>query len=331
MRDRVTRARVLRERVLRCAALMGVAALCAPFAASAAQEQPSPAVVQAASRARTLVEAGDGAAARTLLDSLVNAQSTGSANLAEALYWRATLSERVSESEIDWKRIAIEAPLSARTPDALVRLGELEVLRGRTASARTYFERVTRDFPDTPQRVKGTLWVARSWFDDRDAPKACAALSTLRGVAVPDGELRLQNEEMGRRCASVAANSANTNGVNAGSDRRDNVSATGDRRDSVSVGSTGTTGKAGAGASPARDRTTDGGRFSVQLAAYDTRAEADASVKRLKGRGIAARVDGDAKPFRVRVGRYETRAAANAELSRLKKAGQKGFVAEITP
>ncbi len=67
----------------------------------------------------------------------------------------------------------------------------------------------------------------------------------------------------------------------------------------------------------------------MQLAAYDTRAQATALVKRLAKRKITARVDGDRKPYRVRVGRYETRAAASAALARLKKAGQSGFVAEL--
>ncbi|MCA0375806.1 MAG: SPOR domain-containing protein [Gemmatimonadetes bacterium] len=318
-------------------ALLALACAMLPAARAAeAQETVAPAVQAAIARARTLLESGEGAAARTLLDSLVGAQGSGSANLAEALFWRATLSERASDAELDWKRLAIEAPLSARTPDALVRLGELELLRGRTASARTYFERAVRDFPDAPQRVKSTLWIARSWFDDRDVAKACGALGTLAGVAIPAGELTLQREEMGKRCSLAGtANSVSANSASAVGDRRDSVRAGSDRLDAGRGGTTGTT---GALASPARTTGTAGttGRtattgFTVQLAAYETRRDAEASVRRLKARGVDARVDGEARPFRVRVGRYDTRAAANAALNRLKKAGHKGFVAEITP
>jgi cell division protein FtsN len=73
------------------------------------------------------------------------------------------------------------------------------------------------------------------------------------------------------------------------------------------------------------------GRYSVQLAAYDTRAEAAAAVQRFTQRDIAARVDGDQKPFRVRVGYYATRAEAVNALNRLKKLGLDGFVAERAP
>jgi cell division protein FtsN len=72
-----------------------------------------------------------------------------------------------------------------------------------------------------------------------------------------------------------------------------------------------------------------GARFSVQVAAFDTREEAERFAKRLVSRDVSARVDGTEKPFRVRVGYFGTRAGANAELAKLKKSGQQGFVAEI--
>jgi DedD protein len=70
------------------------------------------------------------------------------------------------------------------------------------------------------------------------------------------------------------------------------------------------------------------GRYAVQVAAYDTKREADALVKRLVARGYKARVVGSAKPWRVRVGSYGTRADANAALGRMKKAGLDGFVTD---
>ena len=73
------------------------------------------------------------------------------------------------------------------------------------------------------------------------------------------------------------------------------------------------------------------GAFSVQLAAYNTRREADEAVARLTRRGLDVRVDGDVKPFRVRSGRYTTRAQAAAALAELKTKGFSGFIAELTP
>jgi cell division protein FtsN len=83
-------------------------------------------------------------------------------------------------------------------------------------------------------------------------------------------------------------------------------------------------------AEPSSSRPADA-RFSVQLAAFDTRREAEAAVARLAKVGVDARVDGTDKPFRVRHGYFATRAAANAQLAALKKRGHAGFIAELTP
>lgn len=69
-------------------------------------------------------------------------------------------------------------------------------------------------------------------------------------------------------------------------------------------------------------------RYTVQVAAYDTRTDAAALVKKLAERGIKARVSGTSKPFRVRLALHSTRKDANVELSAMRKRGIEGFVAE---
>ena len=132
----------------------------------------------------------------------------------------------------------------------------------------------------------------------------CSALDSLRGVEVPDGELRLQSDELQRRCTGAMANSA-----------------------PVASEKPAASGKPAPSAKPVAGS----GRYSVQLAAYDTRAEANDAVQRYTKRDIDARIDGEQKPFRVRVGSYATRAEATSALNRLKKLGLTGFVAERTP
>jgi cell division septation protein DedD len=270
----------------------------------------TPAMDRAIARARASVNAGDGADARAVLDSLVNASSTGSNDLAEALFWRATLSERLSDAERDWKRLVIDVPLATRASDALLRLGELEMLRGHPAEARTYFARVVREFPAPSTRARSQLWIAKSYVAQRDMPRACVSLAEASATGVPDGELRLQAEEMGRQCATVDRKLIAKVSTDTASPPK---SATAEPRTSARR----------VPAVPA------GARFSVQLAAFDTSEEAERLVTRLGARGIDARVDGTGKPFRVRVGYFGTRAGANAELAKLKQNGQSGFVAEI--
>ena len=284
--DRATRMMVATG----CAAMVWVAPMLSA--------QVTPAVEGTTARARAMVDGGDGAAARTLLDSLAGTVPVGTFDFAEVLYWRAVLAERVGDAERDWKRLVIDVPLSPRAPDALVRLGELEMLRGHPAQARVYFTRLLRDFPSGVYREKGLLWLTRSYFEERNMAGGCGALDSLRGVEMAEGELRLQSDELQRRCTGTTANSAPT------AAQKPVVSGT----------------------------PVDGsGRYSVQLAAYDTRADANKAVQRLAGRDIDARIDGERKPFRVRVGYYATRADAASALNRLKKVGLTGFVAERTP
>ena len=271
--------------------------------------QVTPAVERTTARARAMVDGGDGATARALLDSLVDAVPMGTIDRAEALYWRAVLAERISDAERDWKRLVIDVPLSPRAPDALVRLGELDMLRGHPADARVYFTRVLRDFPSGVYRAKGLLWLTRSYFEERNMAGGCRALDSLRGVEIPEGELRLQSDELQRRCTSAMANSAMA------------TSAPGVAEKPVAAGKPTPSGKSPAGS----------GRYSVQLAAYDTRAEANDAVQRFLQRDIDTRIDGEQKPFRVRMGYYATRAEATRALSRLKKLGVDGFVAERAP
>ena len=296
------------------------AAVCVCGATAPLAAQVSGPMTAAVGRARGLIDIGSGAQARALLDSLVNAASDGSDDRAEALYWRAVLSESAVDASRDWKRVVIDAPLSIRAADALLRLAELDVLRGQVDDGRASFARVVRDFAGTEQAVRATLWTARTYADARNAAKVCETLTLLTGVTIPDGELALQERQLRSACAAA---SPNAGGAATGTP----VTASGSGATGAPVTS-GTSAPDSAAAAPAAT-TPSPVAFSVQLAAYDFRSQATALVARLAKRGIKARVDGTAKPFRVRVGRYATREEAAAALARLKKAGQSGFVAEL--
>jgi TolA-binding protein len=291
----------------------------APLPASAI----SPAMDRAVARARAAVVNGDGADARALLDSLVTAAPSGSNDLAEALFWRATLAERVSDAERDWKRLVIDAPLAPRATDALLRLGELEMLRGHPADARTYFARVVREYPAGPAKARSQLWIAKSWVAQRDLPRACVALAEAAATGVPDGELRLQAEEMGRPCATVDRKLIARAQAETGNAAASAATAT------ASTSSAPAPAGSAAAAAPAVSSVPANARYSVQLAAFDTRPEAEARVRQLGARQIDARVDGERTPFRVRTGYFATRAEATAALARFKRAGFNGFVAEL--
>jgi cell division septation protein DedD len=69
-----------------------------------------------------------------------------------------------------------------------------------------------------------------------------------------------------------------------------------------------------------------GSGYSVQVAAYTHKAEADKLASSLNKRGYSARVDGSVAPFRVRIGRYATERDAEDALKKLKSKHMDGFV-----
>jgi len=69
-----------------------------------------------------------------------------------------------------------------------------------------------------------------------------------------------------------------------------------------------------------------GNGYSVQVAAYNHKADAEKFASGLTKRGYAARVDGSVAPFRVRIGRYTTEKEAEDALTRIKAKHMDGFV-----
>ena len=79
---------------------------------------------------------------------------------------------------------------------------------------------------------------------------------------------------------------------------------------------------------PAAREATPRGIWTIQLAAYNTRPDAEQLVRKLAGRGVKARISGDTKPFRVRLDYYQTRQEAAARVAELKERGIIGFVTD---
>jgi cell division septation protein DedD len=70
------------------------------------------------------------------------------------------------------------------------------------------------------------------------------------------------------------------------------------------------------------------GTWTIQLAAYNTRPDAERLVTKLAGRGVKARISGTGKPFRVRLDYYKSRQDAAAAAAELKERGIIGSVTE---
>lgn len=258
-------------------------------------QPPSQATEPVFVRAQRMVTSGQDSAGRAVVDSVLRATAEGTPRYAEGLFWRATLSKTAAAAERDYRRIAVEYPISPRAQESLFRLAQLEMTRGDRAAARTHLTRIQREHPSGSMSTRANVMLAQLSFGDGDAAAGCAAVAAAReNLTAADVELRNQLDYYQPRCANLAA----TVGDTASAPRNT--------------------------AAPAQTRQ----EYSIQVAAYDTREAADALAKRLSTRGYNVRVIGSSKPFRVRVGRYPTRDRAAEVVQEMARANVQGVIVQ---
>lgn len=314
-------------------------------------------------RAQALVSDGNGPAGRALIDSVIAATSPTARLYPEALFWRASLASNAADAESDYKHIVVDYPLAPQAEDALLRLAQLELSRGDREGALIHLQRISRDYPRSKSLARANYWTARVLFEKNDIPKACAAnASALAQAGDPEIELRNQIQYQGQRCpaTSVAVSPANAPAPPISSDTApaaslpvpekvtviDTVSTTvsippkpiaqNQRPKSPAEASDSKPSIVDPAKSPANavekappkppGSASSPGGYSVQVAAYNRKSEADKLVSSLTNRGYQARVDGAAAPFRVRIGRYATNKEAEDALRRIKAKNMDGFV-----
>ncbi len=274
-------------------------------------------------RARRMVSEGHGVAGRALVDSLVAAAPAGSTAFGDALYWRGALAETAAAAERDYRRVIVEYPASAYADDALLSIAELEQARGDRAGALQHLQRFVREHPVSPARGTAALAAARLAFEQRDDRTGCGLLNDARGSTTP------QDVELTNQIASFKGRCPDAGGVVAATPRAEPLQGTGTPTTMPVPTETPTvttpprrSSTVAPGVAPVPSR----GEYTIQLAAYNTRADADRLVRKLAASRVTARVSGSSKPFRVRLGYYATRAAAQAEVTALRGRGIVGFV-----
>ena len=280
-------------------------------------------------RAEQMVREGKGDVGRALVDTLLAGTRAGSLQHAQALYWRASLAGDAAEAERGYRRVIVEYPVTRYAGDALLNLAQLEMARGEQDEAIVHLYRFEREHSSHDSRARASLWLARLHFDKKNDARGCAALATARVAASPeDVELRNQIEYYGQRCIGVDTSAAPTTAQPAASARPAPATPSPTPPPAKPIATTPAPAKAPTHVdSAARDHTAGG--YTVQVAAYDTQAAAEALIVRLKARGYTARLASSARPFRVRIGRYDTRAEAVTAQQRLKVKGIEGFVTEM--
>lgn len=317
----VARTRAMWTRAPWCGLFGLFAAAAAPMHAQGFGVPPK--ADSAFARARTLVTEGNGVAGRTLVDSVMQANKPGTPTFVEGLWWRAALAEQAATAEKDLLRLAIEHPASPRAPEALLRLGQLELARGARDAAAKHFDRLVTEHPDSPLVAQAWFGKGRALLDAGRVADGCSALSAARRYVTPaQVEFRNQLEFHAQRCFGEAANAAPTSAP---------PNAPTSAPTSAPITAPSVPPSTAPAAAPvkgtAADRRTTGPLVRVAAGTFPTRPKATAQLRAVEKAGFEGRV-GLAGPgkFRVFVGDPMPRADAQALAAKLSKAKVKGVV-----
>jgi len=293
-----------------------VAVLCALPMVVGAQADTSRATIDSLlHRAEQLAQSGKDGDSRKLIDSVLKSTPMDAALYSEALYWRASRSATAADAERDYRRLLVEAPLSARAEDAMLQLAQLLQARGDRRGASDYLQRFLLTYADSPARPRVALSLVRLLFDmgPQNEARACEAYRVGReAIPAENLELRNQLEFYAPRCAFALATPPAATPA-----------------ESTATASPATADTSKAPPTPPADAAPER-YYSVQVAAYDSVEPAQRMAQLLVSRGLEARVDGTTRPFRVRVGKYKTRADAAKAAAALKAQGQDAFVTLVS-
>jgi cell division protein FtsN len=307
-------------------------------------------------RAQALVSDGNGVAGRALIDSVIATTQPTARLYPEALFWRASLASNAADAESDYKHIVVDYPLAPQAEDALLRLAQLELARGDRDGALGHLQRIPRDYPRSKSLARASYWTARVLFEKNDVPNACTANANAQAQAdASEIELKNQIQYQGQRCPSstagvavappptgtppntptisVAASTvpsgapANTSSASStpSTERPKPPTETNDSKPSI-VDPIKAPKAAEKAATKPNVAISPASGYSVQVAAYNHKPDADKLAATLTKRGYSARVDGSITPFRVRIGRYATENEAEDALKKLKAGHMDGFV-----
>jgi cell division septation protein DedD len=261
-------------------------------------------------RIQQLVNAGNRVGAKALADSALLVRTPGTAAHAEGLFARAWATSDAAAAERDYVRLTIEYPFSPRVEEATLMVAQFRQSRGDRSGARTKYERLAVEFPQSAQSARHNYWAGRLALEDGDLAKGCRYLGVAVDRIPPDDvELRNQVNYLRVRCETPAVAVPPTPPVDTG-----RVAPAPTPAPTPGVAPQGQT------------------EYSVQIAAYGRKRDADAAAARLKARGFQVRVVGTKAPYRVRIGRYATRADAVAAQGRMKRQSRvNGIVVDAEP
>lgn len=252
----------------------------------------------AIARIESLARSGADSAALGIADSILADTDPGKSVYGTALYWRGTL-RHTPDARLDLIRLTVDFPTHPSVPGALYALAHEDLALGARDLARIRLDRIVRDFMSSEVGPQAALEAGRMHLQQNEIAAACAALdSSLAHAAEDQVELRNQAAYAARPCEQWKEALG------------DSASRASSGKPGIATARGGATPHTGAGGA---DKPAASGRWTVQVAAFTTRPEAERLAAKLVALGYEARVALET-PFRVRVGRFQGKTAA-AELA----------------
>jgi cell division septation protein DedD len=161
-------------------------------------------------RVQNLAASGRFTEARTTLEqwerSFADPRSNATpADRARALFLKGTLSSDAKQAEEAYLAVVLSYPSSPSAAAALLRLGQGFVTAGEPLRAVAYLERLRSDYPGSPHRETGWVWLARAQLAAGAPSAACAA--AREGLASVDNAnlVTLLELERDNACGAQAA------------------------------------------------------------------------------------------------------------------------------
>ena len=120
---------------------------------------------------------------------------------ARALYLAGALSTDANDAEDAFIGVVLSYPSSPVAPEALLRLGQGLYTAGSMDRAIMYLERLRSDYPRSPQRETGLLWLTRAQLASGDAALACGTARESLFGTTNENVRTLIELERDRACA----------------------------------------------------------------------------------------------------------------------------------
>jgi cell division protein FtsN len=120
---------------------------------------------------------------------------------ARALYLTGALSTDAKAAEDAFTGVVLGYPSSPVAPEALLRLGQSFYAAGETDRALTYLQRLRSDYPASPQRETGMLWLTRAHLASGNPAAACGTARETLFRTTNENVRTLIEIERDRACA----------------------------------------------------------------------------------------------------------------------------------